>query len=64
MWEFEWVQNVGIKVRSSHKRCSIRKTIVKIFFQNSQENTCVGVSFMTKFKALELYQKETSSQVF
>ena len=51
---------------SSHLRSSVRKSILKIS-QNSQENTCVGVSFLINLHAsgLQLYQKkETPTQVF
>ena len=34
-------------VRSSHRRCSMKKGVPKIL-QNSQENICVGVSFFIK----------------
>ena len=42
--------------RSSHQKCSIEKVFLKIS-QNSQENTCVRASFLTKLQALglELY---------
>ena len=51
---------------SSHLRSSVRKSILKIS-QNSQENTCIGVSFLINLHAsgLQLYQKkETPTQVF
>ena len=35
---------LGSVSRSSHQRCSIKKMFLKIL-QNSQESTCVGVSF-------------------
>ena len=35
---------LGSVNRSSHQRCSIKKMFLKIL-QNSQENTCFGVSF-------------------
>ena len=51
---------------SSHLRSSIKKVFLKIS-QNSQENTCVGVSILINLHAsgLQLYQKkETTTQVF
>ena len=49
---------------SSHQRCSIKKVFLK-FSQNSQENTCAGVSFLIKLQALglQLYQKGDSGKV-
>ena len=41
-------------IRSSHRRCSVRKDVLRNFSQNSQENTCTRVSFL----------KETLAQVF
>ena len=32
------------------RRCSVRKVLLKIL-QNSQENTCAGVSFLMKLQA-------------
>ena len=42
--------------RSSHRRCSIKKELLKIL-QNSQGNTCAKVSFLTKLQSsgLQLY---------
>ena len=37
--------------RRRHRRCSMKKGILKIS-QNSQENNCVGISFFVKLKAL------------
>ena len=44
------------KTRSSHRRCSLKKGVLKKS-QNSQENSCVGVSFFIKLQAtgLQLY---------
>ena len=40
------------------QRCSVKKVFLGIW-QNSQENTCVRVSFLIKFQVsrLQLYQK-------
>ena len=35
-----------IKYRMNHQKCSIKKEFLKIS-QNSQGNTCVGVSFLS-----------------
>ena len=51
---------------SSHLRSSIKKLFLKIS-QNSQENTCVGVSILIKFTCLRpatLSKKDTPTQVF
>ena len=48
--------------RSSHRRCSVQKVFLEIS-QNSQENTCVRVSFLIKLQASGL-QKETLTPVF
>ena len=47
---------------SSHRRCSVKKGVREIS-QILQENTFVGVSFK-KLTGLELYWKETPTQVF
>ena len=44
--------------RSSHQRCSVKKGFLQIS-QNSQENTCVGISFLINF-----IKKETPTQMF
>ena len=50
--------------RSSHRRCFIKKMFLKIP-QNSQENTCVRVSFLTKLQAWGNFVKtKTLAQVF
>ena len=51
--------------RSNHRRCFLKKAFLKIF-QNSSENTCVGISFLTKLQArfATLLKKETLTQVF
>ena len=41
------------KYRSSHWRCSVKTVFLKIS-QNSQENTCVGVSFLKKLQVFEV----------
>ena len=38
------------RIRSCHRRCSIKKVFLKIS-QNSQEKTCSKVSFLVKFQA-------------
>ena len=40
-----------IRGRSSHRRYSIAKAILKNFAQNSRENTCVTASFLIKLQA-------------
>ena len=47
------------------QKCSLRKVFVKIL-QNSQENTCAGLSFLIKLQTedLQFHQKGTPSQVF
>ena len=39
-----------VRVRSSHRRCAIKKGVLKIS-QNSLENTCARVSFLVKLLA-------------
>ena len=39
-------------IRNSHQRCSIKKTCLKIL-QNSQENTCIRVSFLIKLQTFK-----------
>ena len=41
------------------QRCSVKKVFLKIS-QNSQENTCVGVSFL-QVLGLQLYEKRDSN---
>ena len=36
----------GLTYRSSHRSCSIKKAVLK----NSEENSCVGVSFLIKLQ--------------
>ena len=52
-------------MRSSHRRCSIKKLFLKIS-QYSQENTCVQVSSESRCGASgrQLYLKEIPTQVF
>ena len=47
--------------RSSHEKFSVKKVLLEIS-QNSQENTCVGVSFLIKLQGsgLQLYKKGDS----
>ena len=49
-----------VQVQAVVRMCSVKKVLLKIL-QNSQENTCVKVSFLIK---LQLYEKETLKQVF
>ena len=62
------------RIRSSHQKCFIKKAFFKIL-ENSQENTCVRVSFLIKLQAeicyytcrlrsATLFKKETMAQVF
>ena len=52
-------------IKSSHRRCSIKKVLLKIS-QISHENTFVGVSFLKCFraKAFNFIKKDTSTHVF
>ena len=61
LWD-DTIYNVG---RSNHRGCSIKKLFLKIS-QNSQENTCVGVSFLTMLHALvcNFTEKEMLPQLF
>ena len=54
-----WVLEVAQKW-TRESRCSVKKLSSNIY-QNSQENTCTGVSFSIKLHALvlQLYWKET-----
>ena len=47
------------------RRCSLKKVFLEIS-QNSQENTCAGVSFLIKLQAgiRNFIQKEAVAQVF
>ena len=42
---------LGVLWRSGHRRCSVKKVSLKNS-QNSQENTCAGVSFLIKLQAV------------
>ena len=44
------------------QRCSVKKASLEIS-QNSQENTCVRVSFLIKLQACNFIKKETLAQV-
>ena len=46
------VKQRRIQDRSSHWKCSVEKVFLKIL-QNSQENTCARVSFLTDLQALD-----------
>ena len=53
--------------RSNHQTCSIKKVILNKIFQNFQENTCVGVSFLMKLLALGLqfcWKRDSETGVF
>ena len=43
--------------------CSVKKVFLEIS-QNTQENTCARVSFLTKLQACNFIKKETLAQVF
>ena len=47
------------------RRCTRKQVFLKLF-QNSQKNTCIGVSVLIKLQVsrLELFEKETPVQVF
>ena len=53
-------------VRSSHRRCSVKKVFLQIFLHISQENTCVGVSFnkLTGLKACNFIKKRLQHRCF
>ena len=53
------------RIRSSHRRCSIKKVFLKIS-QNSQEKTCAKVSLLIKLQAsaCNYIKKETPAQMF
>ena len=46
--KFQWING-----RSSHRRCSVRKSVFRNFakFRKKQENTCARVSFLIKLQA-------------
>ena len=50
------------QIRSSYRRCSVKKVYLKIS-QISQENTCVGVSFFSGLRPATLLKRD-SKQVF
>ena len=61
--------NCCIPYKSSHRRCSLKKKVFLKILQNSQENTYVRVSFLTKLQAWGLratnfIKKETLAQFF
>ena len=49
-------QEVSNIIRSSHRRCSVKKVLLEIS-QNSQENICASVSFLMKLQAWGLCHK-------
>ena len=54
------------KVRSSHWRCSLKRVFLKVL-QSSQENTCVGVSFLINIAGLRsesLLKRDSDMGVF
>ena len=52
-------------VKAVVRRCSAKKVFLEIW-QNSQENTCIRISFLIKLqaKACNFIKKETLTQVF
>ena len=48
--------------RSSHRRCSVRKGVLRNF-ENSQEKTCARVFFFYRPEACNFIKKETLAQV-
>ena len=61
LWVFQKKRLNPLSAEAVVWRCSIKKVFLKIL-QNSQENTCARVSFLTKLQAscLQLYQKRDS----
>ena len=60
---FEQIWHIA-PVKSSHRGYSVKKVFLEIS-QNSQENTCARVSFLTKLQAAcNLSKIETLAQVF
>ena len=56
--------NVFFKYRSSHQRSYIQKGVLK-FFANSQENTCVGVPFLSfQPQVYDFIKRDTLIQMF
>ena len=55
--------NKCIIIRSSQRRCSIKKVFLEIL-QNSQENTCARDSFLIKLLLINFIKKESLAQVF
>ena len=51
------------RYRSSHQRCSIKKAVLKNFAIFTGKHLCRSLFFI-KLQALQLYQKETPTQVF
>ena len=54
--------SIIISYRSSHRRCSVKKLLLEIS-QNSQENTCARVSFLTKLKSFSEHLRTTASKI-
>ena len=52
-----------LKIRAVVRRCSA-KTVFSKILQNSQENTCVGVSLLKKLHHGGFVKKDTPAQVF
>ena len=50
-----------IHLEAATRSCYVKKVFLKIS-QNSQENTCVGVSFLIKLKNLSLIFRSTQTQ--
>ena len=54
---------LGVSLEVVVQRYSVKKVFFKIS-QNSQENTCVRISFSIKLQACYFIEKETLTQVF
>ena len=54
--ELEILGNSSTIFRSSHRRCSIKKLFLKIS-RYSQDDTCVGISFLIKSHACNFIKK-------
>ena len=63
LYLFVYLSCSPVNFRSSHQRYSIKRLFLK-FSQNSQENTCVRVSFWESCRPQAFIKKETLAQVF
>ena len=64
--ELKILKNSSTIFRSSYRRCSIKKLFLKILWY-SQENTCVGVSFLLKlwaFRPLTILKRDFNTDIF